>query len=151
MPHDDKKRSIPDRVVRFVLTIASAITRATFQIVNGIIMGLFFSDLAFAMAMAPAMLSLIFVGHLDDKTRSDAVVIVIGVSSFCLPLMLSIIAIVMMFMGKKFITEEQKQDLPLLTNSFDLLFMMYGCFIVFTSLETWLYYRVDPGLFENRR
>ena len=45
---------------------------------------------------------------------------------------------------------DDSQDLDLANNVFDLLFIMYGCFIVFTSLLIWLYYNFDHAIFAEQ-
>jgi hypothetical protein len=57
-------------------------------------------------------------------------------------------AILMMFLGRWFLgDEESRDDEDTLYQGFDFLFMAYGCFVVFTTVWMWLYYRFDPSSF----
>jgi hypothetical protein len=130
-------------VFRFLKGMASVTVRAVFMIFNGVIIGGFISFIPGLGVIVPIGVILqLVLDHFHIRAVSG-----LGLTYFCLLSAFDAIVIIMMFIGKYLGMKNDGDDRASTNNAFDLLFMMYGCFIFFTSLLSWLYYHFDPSIF----
>ncbi|RXT17826.1 hypothetical protein B5P46_28705 [Rhizobium leguminosarum] len=129
-------------VTKFLLGLSIALARALFQTFNGVVIATAFSWMLVGIGGLVGIGLQIIFDRFGLKLFTG-----LGLAFFFIFFLLSILALVLMFIGR-FI--HAAEDVDVSDQAFDILFMGYGMFATLVIMQIYSYHKFDGSIFTQR-